>query len=59
MDVVYLVRGYLTPSDKEKRIFYNGKSPTKAFEFFEKYSKKAEVIVEIYEDGYLVRSFNQ
>jgi hypothetical protein len=59
VNVVYLVKGYLTPSDKEKQIFYNGTSPSKAFEYFERYSKKAEIVIELYEDGFLVRNFNQ
>ena len=59
MDVVYLVRGYLSAEDKEKRVFYNGKSPTKAFDYFDEYSKKAEIVVEVYEDGFLVRTFTE
>ena len=59
MGVVYLVRGHLTPTSKEKIIFYNGRSPKEAFDFFDKYSKKAEIVVGVYENGYLVREFKQ
>jgi hypothetical protein len=59
MDVVYLVKGYLTPKSKEKEVLYNGQSPRKAFDFFDTYSKQAELVVEVYEEGYLVKSFTQ
>lgn len=59
MDVVYLVRGYMKPTDKEKRILYNGKSPRKAFEFFEDFMEKAGIVVEIWEDGCFVKEFKK
>lgn len=57
MSNIFLVKGYLTTSDKEKRILYVGTSGNKSFEFFDKYSKSAEIVVEIWEDGYFVRDF--
>jgi hypothetical protein len=57
MDVVYLVKGFVTPSAIEKVVFYNGKSAKKAFGYLEGYSEKAAMVVQIWEDGYFVREF--
>lgn len=59
MDIVYLVKGYLTPTSEEKIVFYNGQSAKKAFGFLDKYSEKAEIEIELYEDGTLIQRFDQ
>jgi hypothetical protein len=59
MDIVFLVKGFISSSAKEKSVFYNGRSALKAFEYLEKYIKQAGVVVEIWEDGCLVKSFEK
>jgi hypothetical protein len=55
VDVSYLVKGYVTELDKEKRTLYVGQSPKKAFGYLDNWGEKTEITLEIWEDGQLVR----
>lgn len=56
MFVAYHVKGKVTKSDTEKRSLYNGPSAKRAFDYLDSWSEEAEVTVEIWEDGVLVRT---
>lgn len=66
MNVVFLVTGYIAPQDKQKSVLYNGPtvlyngpSAVEAFDYFTKYSEKAEIVVSVYENGQLVRHITE
>ena len=59
MNSYYLVKGFLTVSDKEKHILYVGPSAKEAFRIMDDYSLKAQIVIQIWEDGGLVREIEQ